>query len=97
MIQRKTSQVLLDQEKDIVKYYNEKINELTQEFEDENTRQQKRHADFRKKEENLMSELEWIKSIAHKIDIENYYLVKRYTELKVEYQTQENDKNMLLQ
>jgi hypothetical protein len=43
-----------------------------------------------------MSELEWIKGIAQKIDVENHYLVKRYTELKVEYQTQENDRQMLL-
>ena len=28
--------------------------------------------------------------------MENHYLGKRYTELKVEYQTQENDRQMLL-
>ena len=56
-------------------------------FKEENLRQQKRHADFRKKEENLLSELEWIKGIAHKIDKENFYLVKRHMELKVEYET----------
>ena len=43
-----------------------------------------------------MSELEWIKKIAHKIDIENYYLVKRYTELKVEFETQKNDRVALM-
>lgn len=86
-VQLKTSKVLQDQEKDIIKFYNDKINGLTQQFKEENLRQQKRHADFRKKEENLLSELEWIKGIAHKIDKENFYLVKRHMELKVEYET----------
>jgi hypothetical protein len=44
----------------------------------------------------LLSELEWIKGIAHKIDKENFYLVKRHMELKVEYETQKNDRAMLI-
>jgi hypothetical protein len=86
----------MEQENDIIMFYNEKINELTKQFKVENTLQQQRHASFKKKEEMLMSELEWIKKIAHKIDIENYYLVKRYTELKVEFETQKNDRVLLL-
>lgn len=96
LIQIRTSKILLDQEKDIINFYNEKINELTQQFREETTRQKERHASFKKKEEKLMSELEWIKKIAHKIDIENYYLVKRYTELKVEFETQKNDRVALM-
>lgn len=95
-IQMRTAKVLLDQEKDIIHFYNQKINSLTQQFKEENLRQQQRHADFRKKEENLLSELEWIKGIAHKIDKENFYLVKRHMELKVEFETQNNDRNMLM-
>lgn len=86
----------MEQENDIIMFYNEKINELTKQFKVENTLQQQRHNSFKKKEEMLMSELEWIKKIAHKIDIENYYLVKRYTELKVEFETQKNDRVLLL-
>lgn len=97
LAQMRTSKVLLDQEKSIIQFYNKKINDLTKQFQEENLRQQKRHKDFRQKEENLLSELEWIKGIAHKIDIENFYLVKRHLELKVEYETQKNDRNMLIQ
>ena len=97
LAQMRTSKVLLDQEKDIIHFYNQKINDLTKQFQEENLRQQKRHKDFNQKEENLRSELEWIKGIAHKIDIENYYLVKRHMELKVEYETQKNDRTMLIQ
>ena len=77
----------MEQENDIIMFYNEKINELTKQFKEENTRQKERHASFKKKEEKLMNELEWIKKIAHTIDIENYYLVKRHTELKIEFDT----------
>lgn len=97
LAQMRTSKILLEQEKSIIHFYNEKINDLTKQFQAENLRQQKRHKDFRQKEENLLSELEWIKGIAHKIDIENFYLVKRHMELKVEYETQKNDRTMLIQ
>lgn len=46
----KTSKVLLDQEKDIIHFYNEKINSLKKQFQEENLRQQKRHKDFNQKE-----------------------------------------------
>ena len=37
-----------------------------------------------------------ISDCIERFDVENHYLVKRYNELKVEYQTQENDRQMLL-
>ena len=48
------------------------------------------------KENQLISELEWIKNIAQKIDQENHGLMKKYMDLKAQYQTQENDREMLL-
>jgi len=48
------------------------------------------------KENQLISELEWIKNIAQKIDQENHSLMKKYMDLKAQYQTQENDREMLL-
>ena len=43
-----------------------------------------------------MSELEWIKNIAHKIDDENQQIMKKYTALKSEFDIQEKDKEILL-
>ncbi len=37
------------------------------------------------KEKQMMSELEWIKNIAHKIDDENRQMVKKYYTLKSEF------------
>ena len=43
-----------------------------------------------------MSELDWIKNIAHKIDLENQTLMKKYSSLKSEYEIQEKDKDLLM-
>ena len=43
-----------------------------------------------------MSELEWIKNIAHKIDLENQTIMKKYSSLKSEFDIQEKDKDLLL-
>ena len=55
-----------------------------------------RDQDYLEKENQLISELEWIKNIAQKIDQENHNLMKKYMDLKAQYQTQENDREMLL-
>lgn len=44
----------------------------------------------------MIAELEWIKDIAQKIDQENHTLMKKYMELKAQYSTQENDREILL-
>ena len=48
------------------------------------------------KENQLIAELEWIKEIAQKIDTENHSLMKKYMDLKAQYSTQENDREILL-
>lgn len=55
-----------------------------------------RDLDFLKKENKLISELEWIKDISYKIDNENHNWMKKYMDLKVDYEAQENDRQMLL-
>ena len=44
----------------------------------------------------MLSELDWIKNIAHKIDLENQTLVKKYSALKSEFEIQEKDKDLLM-
>jgi hypothetical protein len=52
--------------------------------------------EYLEKERQMVSELEWIKNIAHKIDLENQTLLKKYTLLKSEYEIQEKDKEILM-
>ena len=49
-----------------------------------------------KKEKKLISELEWIKGISDKIDTENHNWMRKYMELKINYEAQENDRQVLL-
>ena len=46
LVQIRTSKILLDQERDIIHFYNSKINELREQFEEENEKQAKRDQDF---------------------------------------------------
>lgn len=96
LIQSKTTKVLAEQEKDIIRFYNSKIKELQHQFEEENIKKGKKDLDFLKKENKLISELEWIKDISYKIDNENHNWMKKYMDLKVDYEAQENDRQMLL-
>jgi len=42
-IQVKTSKVLLDQEKDIIRFFNNKINEIKKQFEEERIKRSKKY------------------------------------------------------
>jgi len=95
-IQLKTSKVLLDQEKDIIRFFNNKINEIKKQFEEERIKRGKKDQSYEVKEKQLIAELEWIKDIAQKIDQENHTLMKKYMDLKAQYSTQENDREILL-
>ena len=95
-IQSKTTNILAEQEKDIIRFYNTKIKELQLQFDKENEEQSKKDQEFLKKENKLISELEWIKMISDRIDSENHNLMKKYMDLKISYEAQENDRQMLL-
>ncbi|CAD8107973.1 unnamed protein product [Paramecium primaurelia] len=95
-IQLRTSKILVDQERDIIRFFNNKINEIKKQFQEEREKKGQNDKEYIQKENQLISELEWIKKIAQKIDDENHQLMQKYKELKVEYQTQERDREMLM-
>lgn len=78
---------MVDQEKDIMRFFINKINEIKKEFEEEKLKKGKNDQDYLLKENQLISELEWIKNIAQKIDKENHDLMKQFMELKAKYYT----------
>ncbi|EAR92965.2 hypothetical protein TTHERM_00295780 (macronuclear) [Tetrahymena thermophila SB210] len=95
-LQVKTSNVLIDQEKTVIRFFNDKIQEIKKQFEDERIKKGKKDQDYIQRENQLISELEWIENIAQKIDNENINLMKKFMDLQAQYQTQENDRDMLL-
>lgn len=84
-IQLRTSKILVDQERDIIRFFNNKINEIKKQFEEERIKKGKNDQEYIEKENQLISELEWIKNIAQKIDNENHTLMQKYKELKIQY------------
>ena len=56
----------------------------------------RRDQSYEVKEKQLIAELEWIKDIAQKIDQENHSLMKKYMDLKANFSTHENDREILL-
>ncbi|KRX09478.1 hypothetical protein PPERSA_00757 [Pseudocohnilembus persalinus] len=94
--QKNTSKILVDQESTILRFFNNKINEIKKQFEEERVKKGKKDQDYKEKESQLIHELDWIKNIAQKIDNENHNLQKKYMDLKAQYQTQENDRQMLI-
>lgn len=95
-IQNKTSKILIEQESDIRRFFNKKINEIKEKFKEDKINKNEKDHEYQQKEKQMASELEWIKNIAHKIDEENKNLMKKYSSLKAEFEIQENDKDMLL-
>ena len=95
-IQNKTSKILIEQESDIRRFFNKKINEIKEKFKEDKLNKNEKDQEYQQKEKQMASELEWIKNIAHKIDEENKSLMKKYSTLKSEFEIQERDKEMLM-
>lgn len=95
-IQHKTSKILIEQEADIRRFFHKKMNEMKEKFKEDKINKNEKDQEFIEKEKQLLSELEWIKNIAHKIDLENQTLTKKYSTLKSEYEIQEKDKDLLM-
>ena len=95
-IQNKTSKILIEQESDIRRFFNKKINEIKEKIKEDKLNKNEKDQEYQQKEKQMASELEWIKNIAHKIDEENKSLMKKYSTLKSEFEIQERDKEMLM-
>lgn len=95
-IQNKTSKILIEQESDIRRFFHKKINEIKEKFKEDKINKTEKDQEYIEKEKQMMSELDWIKNIAHKIDLENQTLMKKYSSLKSEYEIQEKDKDLLM-
>jgi len=52
--------------------------------------------DFKEKEKELVEHLDTMTQIAQKIDDENRALMKKNQDLKIQYMSQENDRDLLL-
>jgi hypothetical protein len=90
-IQDKIKDLKEEQEKDIVRKFSTDLNKLKSEIENSKTAK----GDNMENVENNQ-QLETITNVAQRIENENRTLMKKNSELKKEYQSQENDKELLL-
>ena len=82
----RTTQVLIEQAKDITRFFKSKIKEIRKEFEMEKFKKGEQDRKICDQENALIQELEWIKNISLKIDTENHNLMKNYMKCKEQYE-----------
>ena len=95
-IQPKTKQLKEDQEKDIVRKFSSEMNKIKKKIEERKTSKGDKAADMKDRQNELNHHLDLITNIAQRIDNENRTLMKKNSELKSEYKSQENDRELLL-
>lgn len=73
-IQQRSAKLMYNQEKDIKRFFVNKINEIKADFENEREEKTKKDLRYLEKENQLSAQLEWIKDIAQKINQKNIKL-----------------------
>lgn len=95
-IQDKIKDLKEQQEKDIVRKFSTDLNKLKAEIENSKSSKGMSKEELKDRENQLNQHLEVITNIAQRIENENRTLMKKNSELKKEYQNQENDRELLL-
>ena len=69
---------------------------MKKKLEDQKSHKGDQEGDLKERENEMQHNLELITSIAQRIDNENRLLIKKNAELKQEFRTQENDRELLV-
>lgn len=96
MIQTDTARLLLNQKKDMCKILNNKYNSFQKKIEEEKDKTGENIADFKQRQKELKENLETMTQIAQRIDNENINLIKKNSELSIEFKLQAKDKDLLI-
>lgn len=95
-IQRKTTQILTEQERDIKRQFETRMKEINRELDDEKKRKTMGVDNYAEKAEQLARELELMKSSMDLIESKNEILKKENGLLKQKFRTQEAERNLLV-
>lgn len=96
LVQVNTAKTLLNQKKDYCKILNAKYNQFQQKIDQEKEKTGENTADFKQREKELKENLETMTQIAQRIDNENISLIKKNSELNIEFKSQAQDKELLI-
>lgn len=95
-IQRKTTQILTEQERDIKRQFETRMKEINRELEDEKKRKTMGVDNYAEKAEQLSRELELMKASMDLIESKNEILKRENGLLKQKFRTQEAERNLLV-
>lgn len=95
-IQRKTTQILTEQERDIKRQFETRMKEINRELDDEKKRKTMGVDNYAEKAEQLARELELMKGSMDLIESKNEILKRDNSLLKQKFRTQEVERNLLV-
>ena len=84
------------QRSEIWQTLDKKLEDIKQQLKAETEKKKENQYDFKEKEKELNDHLDTMTQIAQKIDDENRNLMKKNSDLKIQYMSQENDRDLLL-
>ena len=96
LIQDNTAKELWKTRSETWQFLDQKLEDIKQQLKSETEKKKEDQYDFKEKEKELNEHLETMTQIAQKIDDENRGLMKKNGELKIQYLSQENDRDLLL-
>jgi len=95
-IQGKTSQILKDQERDLMRAFSSRLDSMHRALDVEKSKNANGSIEWIQKCQKLTEELDWIKDMAYRIEDENKQLLNDNKRLKAHAKTQEEDRQFLI-
>lgn len=95
-IQGKTSQILQDQERDLIRAFRSRLADVTDELEKERKKNESGSVEWVQRCRKLTEELEWLRDLTDKLTAENKNYLKENRRFKRQLKTQEEDREFLI-
>lgn len=95
-VQDRTSQILQEQEKDLLRAFRARLYSVQEELESEKNKTDDGASAWIEKSKQLENEVEWTKELADRLDRLNQSLTRENQRLKTQFSTQENDREFLV-
>lgn len=96
LVQDRTSRILQDQEKDLLRAFRARLFDVQTELEKEKSKKDDGAGAWIEKCRQLESELEWAKEVADKLERVNQTLLQENGRMKSQFSSQEEDRNFLI-
>ncbi|TYZ60215.1 hypothetical protein PybrP1_008264 [[Pythium] brassicae (nom. inval.)] len=96
LVQERTSKILQEQEKDLLRAFRARLYSVQEELESEKNKTDDGASAWIEKSKQLETEVEWTKELADRLDRLNQSLTRENQRLKTQFTTQENDREFLV-